>query len=64
MGFGCTSEKKTQHRILTAGIRHESNSFMPYLTTADDFITLRGGEVTRDRSWAAFLEEEGAEVML
>ena len=62
-GKACTPEKKANYRILTAGIRHESNSFMPYLTTADDFITLRGEEVTRNRAWAGFLEEEGVEVI-
>ena len=63
IGFGCTSEKKANFRILTAGIRHESNSFMPYLTTAEDFTILRGAEVTKDRAWAGFLEEEGVEVI-
>ncbi|MCK5694169.1 MAG: M81 family metallopeptidase, partial [Bacteroidales bacterium] len=62
-GKACTSEKKTNLRILTAGIRHESNSFMPYLTLADDFILLRGEELTRNRAWAGFLEEEGVEVL-
>ena len=58
-GKACTPEKKANYRILTAGIRHESNSFMPYLTMADDFIMLRGAEVTRNREWAGFLVEEG-----
>jgi len=62
-GLACTPEKKANYRILTAGIRHESNSFMPYLTMADDFITLRGEEITRDRAWAGFLEDEGVEVI-
>ena len=63
IGLGCTFEKKANYRILTAGIRHESNSFMPYLTLADDFIMLRGEELTRNRAWAGFLEEEGVEVI-
>jgi len=63
IGLGCTPEKKTSFRVLTAGIRHESNSFMPYLTTAEDFLLLRGGDVTKDRAWAVFLEEEGVEVI-
>ena len=63
IGLGCTSEKKAGYRILTAGIRHESNSFMPYLTTADDFTILRGSDVTKDRAWAIFLEEGGIEVI-
>ena len=63
IGLGCTPEKKTSFRVLTAGIRHESNSFMPYLTTAEDFLLLRGGDVTKNRAWAVFLEEEGVEVI-
>ena len=63
IGSGCTSEKNTSYRILTAGIRHESNSFMPYLTTAEDFIILRGVDVTKDHTWASFLEEKGVEVI-
>ena len=62
-GKACTPEKKANYRILTAGIRHESNSFMPYLTMADDFITLRGEELIRNKAWAGFLEEEGVEVI-
>jgi microcystin degradation protein MlrC len=63
ISLGCTPEKKTGIRILTAGIRHESNSFMPYLTTADDFVLLRSGDVTKDRAWAGYLEDEGVEVI-
>lgn len=63
IGLGCTPDKKAEYRILTAGIRHESNSFMPYLTDAEDFIALRGETVTIDQAWANFLAEEGAEVI-
>ena len=49
-GKACTPEKKAYYRILTAGIRHESNSFTPYLTNADDFIMLRGEELTKNRA--------------
>jgi len=62
-GLACTSEKNTNYRILTAGIRHESNSFMPYLTNAEDFLTQRGPEVTRDKAWATYLLDEGVEVI-
>jgi len=62
-GMGCTSQNKDGLRVLTAGISHESNSFMPYLTNAQDFIQLRGKEVTKDRAWASYLEEEGVEVI-
>ena len=63
IGLGCTTEKKTKLRVLTAGIRHESNSFMPYLTHADDFLLLRGSDVTKGRAWSEFLMEEGVEVI-
>lgn len=63
IGLGCTPEKKADFRVLTAGIRHESNSFMPYLTTIDDFTQLRGNEVTEGQAWASYLEEEGVEVI-
>lgn len=61
--FGCRGKKNTELRILTAGIRHESNSFMPYLTPADDFLLLRGSDITKDRVWAEYLWEEGVEVI-
>lgn len=61
--FGCSGEKQKELRILTAGIRHESNSFMPYLTPADDFLLLRGGDITKDRAWAEYLLGEGVEVI-
>ena len=46
---GCAPVNKKELRILTAGIRHESNSFMPYLTNADDFIVLRGTDISKDQ---------------
>ncbi len=61
--LSCTPEKKTGFRILTAGIRHESNTFIPYLTTAADFTILRGSDATQGRAWAKFLVNEGVEVI-
>lgn len=63
LGFGCTTEKKTELRILFAGIRHESNSFMPYLTPAEDFRVLRGNEMVEKHSCARWLVEKGIEVV-
>lgn len=63
VGLACTSEEKTEFRILTAGIRHESNTFIPYLTTAAGFTILRGSNATQGRTWAKFLEDEGMEVI-
>lgn len=58
---GCRPEPEI--RILTGGIRHESNSFCPIPTTADDFQVRRGEQVTRDAAWARYLEEAGVEVI-
>ena len=63
IALGCTPEKKVGFRILTAGIRHELNSFMPYLTNAEDFLLLRGTDITKGQAWSKFLEEEGVEVI-
>lgn len=62
-GLACTSGEKTGFRILTAGIRHESNTFIPYLTTVSDFTVLRGSDATQETAWAKFLKEEGMEVI-
>ena len=59
----CAPVNKKKLRILTAGIRHESNSFMPYLTNADDFLVLRGTDISKDQAWAGYLEEEGIELI-
>lgn len=63
LASGCDPGKNREIRILIAGIKHESNSFTPYLTRADDFTQLRGEDITGDRPWAAFLEEQGVELI-
>ncbi|MDR1971039.1 MAG: M81 family metallopeptidase [Treponema sp.] len=35
-------------RILTGGFSHESNSLNPIITGEDDFVVLRGGEITEN----------------
>ena len=60
LALGCRTDKKTQIRILAAGIRHESNSFTPYLTTVDDFVLLRDSAIMGS-AWAGFLHAEGVE---
>lgn len=60
---GCKPKKEAVIRILTAGIRHESNSFMPTLTGEEDFHLLRGTEITSGQAWAGFLEDEGVDVI-
>jgi microcystin degradation protein MlrC len=61
--IGCQPIKQDALRVLVAGIRHESNSFMPYLTQADDFYLQRDSMVTKGQAWAGFLEDEGVEVI-
>lgn len=63
LASGCDPGKNREIRILVAGIKHESNSFTPYLTGADDFTQLRGEDITGDRPWAVFLEEQGVELI-
>jgi microcystin degradation protein MlrC len=63
LALGCNPEKNREMRILVAGIKHESNSFTPYLTRADEFTQLRGEDIAGGGSWAEFLEEEGAELI-
>lgn len=59
----CSSAEKSRYRVLTAGIRHETNTFIPRMTTLEDFTVLRGEEALRDQPWASFLMAEGVEVI-
>jgi len=36
---------------------------MPYLTNAENFLLLRGADITEGRAWSKFLEEESVEVI-
>lgn len=61
--LGCSSEEKASYRVLTAGIAHESNTFIPYLTTQETFSIRRGSDATEGRDWASFLVTEGMELI-
>lgn len=61
--IGCTAGEPEGYRILTAGIAHESNSFIPYLTTEETFNLRRGEDALEGRAWARLLEEEGMELI-
>ena len=61
--FACTSGEKSKYRILTAGIAHESNTFIPYLTTEETFVLRRGSEAISGRNWAKLLEDAGMELI-
>lgn len=61
--LGCSSGEKESYRILTAGIAHESNTFIPYLTTQETFTLRRGSEAILGQPWASLLEDEGVELI-
>lgn len=59
--FGSCSQPKEKKRILTLGIRNESNTFSTLFTKESDFIVMRGTDVFKDRQWAKVGEEKGVE---
>lgn len=63
LGASCTTSNDDTLRILTAGIRHESNTFNTYPTTLEDFAVLRGSEMLEGLSYTGILEEAGVEVI-
>jgi microcystin degradation protein MlrC len=50
-------------RILTGGIRHESNTFSTLKTSQSDFFVDRGEEALKDKEWAKALKEAGVEII-
>jgi len=61
--LACSSGDSNQYRVLTAGISHETNTFIPRMTTLEDFTVRRGDEALRGQPWASFLMAEGVEVI-
>lgn len=61
-GASCT-DKPRKLRILTCGIRHESNTFSTLHTSASDFTIRRGGEALKGEPWAEYLQAAGAEII-
>lgn len=61
--YACKKEKDQKIRILTLGIRNESNTFSTLSTQESNFKELRGNEVFKDQLWAAYLQEEGIEII-
>ena len=59
---GC-EEAGERIRILTGGIGHESNTFIPLPSTEADFTVRRGEAALQDVEWAEFLRESGAEIV-
>jgi microcystin degradation protein MlrC len=61
--LACSSGENKKIRVLTAGIAHESNTFIPHLTGLENFNIRRGNEALIDQQWANFLAEEEVEVI-
>ena len=61
---GCNTTKNKSLRILTCGIRHESNTFSTIRTDLEDFKILRGNELLKEKHlWSDYLKEEGVEII-
>ncbi|MEX0599026.1 MAG: M81 family metallopeptidase [Rhodothermales bacterium] len=60
---GCAGETDDPVRMLTGGIRHESNTFIPIHTTEADFTIRRGVDALEDQPWAVYLQEEDVDVV-
>ncbi len=60
--FSCKTEHR-QKRVLTLGIRHESNTFSTLLTKESDFKVLRGADVIKDQLWADVFKKANIEII-
>ena len=60
--FSCSDEHK-QKRVLTLGIRHESNTFSTLLTKESDFKVLRSAEVLKGELWADVFNKANIELI-
>lgn len=64
IGLACScSENEHAPRILTCGIRHESNTFSSQPTTLNDFSVYRGQEAVTNVPWADTLLAEGVDLI-
>jgi microcystin degradation protein MlrC len=61
--FSCGQSKKSHFRILTGGIRHESNTFCSILTEEQDFSIKRGQHAIVNKEWAKVLKEANVEII-
>ena len=62
MFFLCKAEHK-QKRVLTLGIRHESNTFSTLLTKESDFKVLRGTDALKNELWADVFKNADIELI-
>lgn len=59
----CSPGTSRPWRVLTGGIRHESNTFCTLQTTASDFTVARGEEALAGHDWARALLDADIEVI-
>lgn len=60
--FSCQTGSQ-QKRVLTLGIRHESNTFSTLPVAMSDFTVWRGADALKGQKWAEVLREAGMEVI-
>jgi len=61
--FPVFADKTGPRRVLTLGIRHESNTFSTLLTKESDFKVSRGADVLKDQPWAEVFKNAGIELI-
>ncbi len=61
--LACSPGENTKFRVLTAGIAHESNTFIPHLTTLDGFNVRRESKALENQPWARYLEDQRIEII-
>jgi microcystin degradation protein MlrC len=59
----CTQNEPSQWRILTGGIRHESNTFCSLYTEEKDFEIERGQDALKGKEWAEVLDSFNVEII-
>lgn len=59
----CKEPEEPAIRILTGGIRHESNTFVSVLTQEGDFTQLRGSDVLKQAQWAEHFAGTNIEII-
>ncbi|MGV8134553.1 MAG: M81 family metallopeptidase [Mangrovibacterium sp.] len=52
-----------KYRVLTLGIRHESNTFSTLVTKESDFSVLRGSDALKDQLWADVFRKADVELI-
>ncbi len=61
--FQLSEARPGQKRVLTLGIRHESNTFSTLNTKESDFKVMRGSEVLKGQLWAEVFKKAGIELI-